>query len=103
MPADNYTHLDSKKRRSYLAHLSAAGSVRRCRQLFDPIGHELQLAHRLFTPQRAILIERGNPRFGRDVFWAAFLGDIGDERDDRRLGHTIGPGWQRVDLLGVSG
>ena len=71
------------------------------RQRHDPVEREHHLAvDRVLDPQRAVLVEGGEPVLGRHEVGAARFGGGADEIEDRLLGRAVVPGRQRIGGLG---
>jgi hypothetical protein len=67
------------------------------RQRLDAVEREGKLEiDRLLGPQRAVVVERGDPLLGWDEVRPALLGHRLDEFDDRLLGRALVPGRQRI-------
>ena len=67
-----------------------------------PVEREHDLAvDRVLDPERAVLVEGGEPVLGRHEVGAAGLGGGVDEIEDRLLGRAVVPGRQRVVALRV--
>jgi hypothetical protein len=63
--------------------------------LREPPEDEVELdRHRLLAPQRAVVVEGGDPLLGREVV-RAVTGHPGDELSDRPAGRRVVPGRQR--------
>ncbi len=70
------------------------------RQRHHPVEREHDLAvDRVLDPERAVLVEGGEPVLGRHEVGAAGLGGGPDQVEDRLLGRAVVPGRQRVGLL----
>ena len=73
-------------------------------QRHDPVEREHHLAvDRVLDPERAVLVEGGEPIRRRHEVRAARLGGGPDEVEDRLLGRAVVPGRQRVGLLRPGG
>ena len=59
--------------------------------------------HRLFDPERAVVVEGGDPRVFLDEVGTPFGRDAVDEGDDRAFRGTVVPRGQRVVLCGGDG
>ena len=71
------------------------------RQRHHPVEREHHLAvDRVLDPERAVLVEGGEPVRRRHEVGAARLGGGADEVEDRLLGRAVVPGRQRVGGLG---
>jgi hypothetical protein len=68
----------------------------RC-QGFHPVEHECQLdVHRLLTPQRAVVVEHGDPLGRRHEVRPTGCGYPHHEVSDRLFRQAVVPGWKRV-------
>ena len=71
------------------------------RQRHHPVEREHHLAvDRVLDPERAVLVEGGEPVRRRHEVGAARLGGGADEVEDRLLGRAVVPGRQGVGGLG---
>jgi hypothetical protein len=72
------------------------------RQFLHPIEGEQDLrVHGVFDPQRAVIVEGGNTRLGRDIVRTALLRHVLDKLHEGLLGFAVIPGGQRIaDLRG---
>jgi hypothetical protein len=69
------------------------------RQRLDPVQRVGELhVDRLFDPQRAVVVERGDPLRWRNEVGRSFPGHVSDEGDDRLFRRAIVPRRQRIGL-----
>ena len=58
---------------------------------------------RLFAPERAVIVKRGDALRHRHEVRRAGCGNLRDKRDDRPLGFAVVPRWQRIAGTGAEG